>query len=325
MLANVPIATVFGLGGFINSPVLRPTAGREAVTDESRTLAQHLLGAVERGLAEHIAATAGLPERFSSFYRYLAEYGYWNLAGPATIRVHGSGGRVPLSSMRGSPSGKVHFARDGHDQSIMQAYGEQHKVVVLLSSDGYRQKVERQYLAQYCSAEPLEDRVACLRVVEELSFSQTALQFQLVNRLRTQFLIDGLRVRAGELSHGAMLWTPPGRSGNKILFIDFRHPRSKDLFSFVSHCPLRQCSTSSSEILSCHIWRTRSLNCGSETLTPFFESSSRSSNTLRLTPETSVEFNSWRRSPTCLQRMSLRCSEGECPACRDRHLSITTT
>lgn len=229
MLANVPLATVFGLGGFINSPVLRPTAGREAVTDESRTLAQHLLGAVERGLAEHIAATAGLPERFSSFYRYLAEYGYWSLAGAATIRVHGSGGRVALSSMRRSPSGKVYFSRDGHDQSIMQAYGEQHKVVVLLSSDGHRQKVERQYLALYCSAEPLEDRVACLRVVEELSVSQSVLQFQLRNRLRTQFLIDGLRVRAGELSHGAMLWTPPARSGNKILFIDFRHPQIKRL------------------------------------------------------------------------------------------------
>ena len=187
------------------------------------------MAAVERGLAEHISATEGLPERFSSFYRYLAQYGCWDLAGSATVRVHRASRRITLNSLRGSPNGKAYFARDGHDQSIMQAYGEQQKVVVLLSSDGYRQKVERRYLERYCNGTPLEDRVACLRVVDEISFPQTVLQYQLYNRLRTQFLIDGLHVRAGELSHGAMLWTPPVKSGSKILFIDFRHPQVERL------------------------------------------------------------------------------------------------
>ena len=109
MLANVPVTTVFGLGGVVDSPVLRPTAGREAVTDTSRTLVQDLLAAVERGLAEHISATEGLPERFSSFYRYMSQTGSYGLAGSATVRVHGAGGRVPLNSLHGSPSGRVYF------------------------------------------------------------------------------------------------------------------------------------------------------------------------------------------------------------------------
>ena len=229
MLANVPVTTVFGLGGIIDSPVLRPTAGREAVTDESRTLVQNLLAAVERGLAEHIAATAGLPERFSSFYRYLAQYGHWHLASAATVRIHGSGMRVALSSLRGSAKGKVYFARDGHDPSIIQAFGEQQKVVVLLSLDGHRQKVERQYLVSYCNAEPLEDRVTCLRVVDNMPLPKMALQYQLLHRLRTQFLIDGLHLRAGELSHGAMLWAPAGQGRDRVLFIDFRHPQIERL------------------------------------------------------------------------------------------------
>ena len=229
MLANVPITTVFGLGGIIDSPVLRPTAGREAVTDDSRALVQHLVAAVELGLAEHISETPGLPERFSSFFRYLAQYGYWDLADSATVRVYGTRRRVPLKSMKGSQSGKVYFARDGHDQSIMQAYAEQQKVLVLLSSDGRRQKVERQYLQLRCNATPLQDRVTCLRVVEDLSFSETVLQFQLLKKLRTQFLIDGLHVRVGELSHGAMLWTPPTKGDDKVLFIDFRHAQVQRL------------------------------------------------------------------------------------------------
>lgn len=233
MLANVPVTTVFGIGGMINSSVLRPTAGREAVTDASRTLVQHLVGAIEKGLASHIATVSGLPERFSAFYRYLAQQGRWELAGSATVRVFGSNARVRLDSLKGSSSGKVYFAREGHDQSIMQAYGEQQKTVVLLSSEGHRQKVESNYLTSYCNASQLEDRVACLRVVDGLSFAEEAFKYQLHDRLRSQFLIDGLFVRAGELSHGAMLWTPAiSQAKERTLFVDFRHPHVKRLVDF---------------------------------------------------------------------------------------------
>ena len=226
MLANVPVTTVFGLGGVINSSVLRPTAGREAVTDESRSLVQNLLTAIESGLAAHISESPGLPERFSSFYRYLAQHGRWDLAGSATVRVYGQSARARLDSFTGAAQGSIYFARDGHDQSIMQAYNEQNKSVVLLSSDGHRQKVERNYLQQLCKASPLEDRVTCIRPVHDLTFSETALKYQLHERLRSQFLIDGLSVRAGELSHNAMLWTPPSaRNNERVLFVDFRHPQ----------------------------------------------------------------------------------------------------
>lgn len=233
MLANVPVTTVFGLGGVINSSVLRPTAGREAITDESRTLVQNLLAAIENGLATHISNVAGLPEHFSSFYRYLSDHGRWELAGSASVRVYGGGARIRMDSMNSSLAGTVYFARDGHDQSIMQAYNEQHKTVVLLSSDGHRQRVESNYLAKYCNAAPLEDRVTCLRLVDKLSFAEETFKYQLHDRLRRQFLIDGLYVRAGELSHGAMLWAPPiGKTKEKTLFVDFRHAQIKRLVGF---------------------------------------------------------------------------------------------
>ena len=131
--------------------------------------------------------------------------------------------------MRGSPNRKVYFARDTHDQAIMQAYAEQRRAIVLLSTDGHRQGVERAYLETYCNAVPLEDRVTCIRVVDELTLPRAVLQFRLQSRLRTQFLIDGLHVRAGELSHGAMLWSPKTKSDGRTLFVDFRHPQVERL------------------------------------------------------------------------------------------------
>jgi len=230
MLAAVPVTSVFGLGGAINSSVLRPTAGREAVTDQSRTLVQNLLAAIEHGVATHISKVPGLPERFSSFYKYLSQNALWELAGSASVRVYGSNTRVKLDSLKSSAKGKVYFARDGHDQSIAQAYVEQGKTLVLLSSDGYRQRAESSYLLTYCNAAQLEDRVTCVRVIDQLSFAQETLKYQLIDRLRRQFLIDGLHIRAGELSHGAMLWTPPSQNArDKTLFVDFRHAHIKRL------------------------------------------------------------------------------------------------
>jgi molecular chaperone HtpG len=226
MLSHVPVTSIFGLGGSINSSVLRPTAGREAVTDESRALVQHLLAAAETALATRISEGQNLPERFSAFYRYLCESGKWDLAGGATIRTVGSSSRVRLDSMRGEPKGKIYFARDGHDQAIIQAYSEQGKSVLILSTDPHRQRVEKQFLVGFCGGAPLEDRVTCLRIPDQITFAEEALKYQLHDRLRGQFLVDGFVVRAGELSHGAMLWVPPPQSpAAKTLYVDFRHPQ----------------------------------------------------------------------------------------------------
>lgn len=230
MLASVPVTSIFGLGGVINGSALRPTAGREAVTDETRTLVQNLMSAIENGLATHISRTLGLPNRFSSFYRYISQYGLWTLAGSATVRVYGSNARVRLDALRSIPEGTVYFARDGHDQSIMQSYAEQNKTVVLLSSDGYRQTVESNYLTNLCNGSALEDRVTCIRVVDKLTLAEEAFKYQLQDRLRRQFLIDGLHIRAGELSHRAMLWiSPTNSSTERVLFIDFSHPQAARL------------------------------------------------------------------------------------------------
>ncbi|MCA9474142.1 MAG: ATP-binding protein [Nitrospira sp.] len=245
MLANVPVTTVFGLGGSIDCQLLRPTAGREAVTDESRNLVQHLLFAIEKGLAEYIATQPGLPEQFSSFYRYLCQYGRWDLGKSASIRAYGSTQRVPLESLKGTGAGQVFYATDGNDQAIMQAYRETGKKVAILSTDSYRRKVEINYLTQYCQAKQLEDQITCLRVIEDLPWNDLALKYRLNEKLRRQYLIENLRIRSGELTHGAMLWVPPKKSATElILFFDFRHQNIqrlvglRDSLSFDAVCDI---------------------------------------------------------------------------------------
>ena len=230
MLANVPVTTVFGVSGIIDCQLLRPTAGREAVTDESRNLVQQILFTIEKGLAEYIAAEPGLPEKFSSFYRYLCQYKRWELAESATIRVYGFAHRQPLASLKSSEAGRVFYAIDRHDQAIMQAYRENGKSVAILSTDSYRRKAETNYLIQYCQASQIEDRVTCLRIIEDLPWIDLTLKYRLHEKLRHQYLIENLRIRSGELTHGAMIWVPQKKSSTDIvLFVDFRHQHIRRL------------------------------------------------------------------------------------------------
>ena len=228
MLANVPVSSTYGLGGSVDCPNLRPTAGREAVTDQSRGLVQNILAAVEAGLSEHIASSEDLSDHFATFFRYLAVNGRWELAASSNIRIFGSSSRRPMSELSNDTLDTVFFAQDTHDHAIMQAYSEKGKSVALLSTDRNRQKVERQYLTQYCAGTSLEDSVTCLRVVDDLDFVQLSFKYRIQDILRRDFFIENISVKAGELSHQAMAWVPPNTPANQmVLFLDFRHSNIK--------------------------------------------------------------------------------------------------
>ena len=77
-----------------------------------------------------------------------------------------------------------------------------------LSTEAQRQKVEQQYLTQYCRARQIADRVSCLRVLDSSTLSWVDYGFivKLKQRLRSQFFIQNMSVQAGELTHHAMLF-----------------------------------------------------------------------------------------------------------------------
>lgn len=230
MLANVPISSVFGLGGALDCQLLRPTAGREAVTDESRGIVQQIVLTIEKAIAEYIAITPDLPDQFSAFFRYLQQFNYWHLAENATIRVFAAN-RQPMAWLK-QQTGGVFYANDRNDQAIMQAYRENGKIVAILSTDAHRRSVEIGFLTQHCKAKQLSDTVTCLRMVDDLGWDDLSLKYRLGEKLKRQYLIENLKIHAGELSHGAMIWVPPKQpeTGSGIsLFIDFSRPNVKRL------------------------------------------------------------------------------------------------
>jgi molecular chaperone HtpG len=233
MLARVPVSTIFRIGGNLDCPLLRPTAGREALISESQSVVQRCVSLVDSAIAEYIATTPGLADQFSSLFQYIAATARWELSELATIRSYGSNNRVTLRSLRDeSKNTEVCFCQEKHDRATMEAIKGQGKVVVQLSTETQRQKVEQHYLTQYCRARQIADRVSCLRVFDSstLSWSDYGFVIKLKQRLKSQFFIQSMSVQSGELTHQAMLFAPPKGSGaGMVLIVDLRHPNLQRL------------------------------------------------------------------------------------------------
>lgn len=235
MLARVPVSTIFSVGGIFDCPLLRPTAGREALTSESQTLVQQCLTAVDHSLAEYIARKPDLADQFSQLFHYIASRGRWELASLATIRVYGGASRVTLASIREEAATKeVFFCHERHDRAIMETFRTQGKLIVQLSNESRRQTVEQNFLTRYCRAHQLEDRVTCLKIIDEmtLGFQEYGFIYKLKQRLRSQFFIENISIKAGSLTHGAMLLSPPKSQGTgMVLIVDLSHPNVQRLMN----------------------------------------------------------------------------------------------
>ena len=122
MLARVPVSTIFRIGGDLDCPLLRPTAGREALISESQSVVQRCVSLADRAVAEYIAATPSLADQFSSLFQYIVATSRWELGALATIRSYGSSNRVTLKSVRDeSKSCEVCFCQEKHDRATMEA------------------------------------------------------------------------------------------------------------------------------------------------------------------------------------------------------------
>jgi molecular chaperone HtpG len=235
MLARVPVSTIFSVGGIFDCPLLRPTAGREALMSESQTLVQQCLTAVDHALADFVASKPDLADQFSQLFHYIVSRGRWELGSLATIRVYGAGTRVTLASVRAEATSKeVYYCGERHDRAIMETFRTQGKLIVQLSNESRRQTVEQNYLNKYCRARQLEDRVTCLKIMEEmtLGFQEYGFIYKLKQRLRNQYFIESISIKAGSLTHGAMLLSPPKSQGTgMVLVVDLSHSNVQRLMN----------------------------------------------------------------------------------------------
>jgi molecular chaperone HtpG len=232
LLCQVPAPSSFGLEGDLDCSLFRPTAGRESVTSETQQLIQRIVNAMEDALAEVVASSPTLADKFGSLFAYIVTRGKWILADNATIRQYGLDERVPLKALRdASATTQVYFVRDGLDRALLEAVRSQGKRIAILSTESKRQNVEQNYLKRLCSATLLEDRIECTGIIQERDLDPLAADFlaRVSATLRTSFFVERVAIKAGTLTHGAMVWAPPKMDDSMTVVIDPNHEQVQRL------------------------------------------------------------------------------------------------
>lgn len=200
-LATIAVPSTYQFGGIANLLSLRPTAGREALTNDSMRFVQTAVVEVEKFVSEQLAKR---PESDSSghFMSWVVANGRFELC--ANLRMSVSpGDRMPLGEVRTRSMGRQMRYYGGSDQAMIRTFASDENQLLILARQRTRRQCEEAYLTKYCSVEHVLDEpvVESERDVQELTLSERALSFRLQHVLDTDYFIKA-NVLFGRISHG---------------------------------------------------------------------------------------------------------------------------
>ena len=214
-LATISVPSLYGWGGIVDLPFLKPTAGREALDASSSQLLQRVISALDQ-IVSPIAAEH--PESFGNdgFLRWILATRRFDLCGPLEVTPRPASQTESLASVV-ERHGLRYYS--GNDQSVIQTYASEDEPLIVLSRRTPRRDCERGYLANRGIPEvDTRPRVIKELEVSRLSFSHSALATRMTRVLEEDYFLD-TDVRFGEISGELpVLVTDPSKP--VVIFLD---------------------------------------------------------------------------------------------------------
>ncbi|MDR5778096.1 ATP-binding protein [Caballeronia sp. LZ065] len=199
-LAIASIPSTYQLGGVADFLILKPTAGREALTTESLAFLNLFAAPVDALISEHLA---NRPEANNSqaFINWTASHQRWDLCGQLRARIE-PGDSATLSELAGASKSNPLLVYAGSDPATLK-YASSERPLVQLARNAQRRQCEQNYLLQYSRAELLADEPKVLQRLQkaELTTAQLALVFRLAEILNSDYFLSA-NIDFGTISHG---------------------------------------------------------------------------------------------------------------------------
>ena len=167
-LAPVPVSGHYRLGGYINLDILRPTAGREALSRDSIQHVANFVKFVESAcslaIADNPAADINQP-----FQRHIWAQGQIELAKNVRILARPSGEMVPLGGVNEYQQGKSKHYYTGRDATILTRFASEQSNLFHVSQDNPRRDLQTRYLRQYVKLKRVPEEVIVDRIPQNRS------------------------------------------------------------------------------------------------------------------------------------------------------------
>jgi molecular chaperone HtpG len=198
-LAAAAIPTAYQLGGVADFLVLKPTAGREALTTESQAFLNRFGAPIDELISAKLAQRPEANVNMS-FVGWVAGRRRWDLCGNLRARIE-PGDSATLSELRGRSEVAPLLVYAGTDPSIM-GHASSERPLVQLARNQQRRECELGFLQAYCKIEQLTDEPKVVHILqpEEMRIAHSSLAFRLADILSSDYFLS-VDVKFGRISH----------------------------------------------------------------------------------------------------------------------------
>jgi len=198
-LATASINSAYQLGGVADFLLLKPTAGREALTTDSLEFLNLFGAPLDALISEHLA---NRPEANNNqaFINWVASHSRWDLCGQLRARIE-PGDSDTLSKLAEASKSKSLLIYTGTDPGTLR-HASSERPLVQLARNMQRRKCEQEYLSRYGKIELLTDEPKVLKSLDksELTMPQSALAFRLAEILNSDYFLS-TDISFGTISH----------------------------------------------------------------------------------------------------------------------------
>lgn len=214
-LSPAAVRSVYHWGGVVDLPIMRPTAGREALDVSSNQLLQKMISTLDN-LISPIASKH--VESFSNdgFLQWIASTGQFARCGPMEVIPKPSNTPETLASLVQRESVRYY---SGRDESVIQTYASEEEPLIVLSRRAPRRSCELGYLTTNEIREvDTSPRVTQVFPMEKVSFPHSALATRLATILEEDYFLR-IDIRFGSISGGLPLLVTD-TTGPVVIYID---------------------------------------------------------------------------------------------------------
>lgn len=201
-LSTIPINSHYSWGGTVNLSMLRPTAGREALSRESIQLINGVIALIDKGVSEKLAELSECDNN-GSFLNYVSNHNRSDLADLVTVQMLPGNERYELGSIASQVANKSAQWYGGRNQQTLQAFSGIDTPLVYLDNSGSRRSIQQRYINEKLSIQQASDTVKEKKkfLESELTIPEIALVVKLTTTLIDDYGFVGPEVYFAEFSH----------------------------------------------------------------------------------------------------------------------------
>lgn len=224
-LCATQIGSTIGVSGRLDCDRFVPTAGRDSLDSETTSLLGRIVIAMERVAVEAVLESSERIAQHTRIFRYILRQGLIDRMDEVKVRLaDGSESRLGDIRQKAEQGGISVFFGIAQKQALNQIMQARGHLVVLLSSDRYRQKAERRYLEQYCGATAFDGMIDCVDHYENLSRFEKVFLSELELNISKSYEVKNFRLIPGKLTEDIPVFVKEHGGSQAIeIFVDVRH------------------------------------------------------------------------------------------------------